>query len=286
MRDPDLTSLDFTIDTAAGWIPTQYDLVDFWGFPDLSLDDFCCLPTSGFGLDGAKPVVRHPTVARRATTWAVNARSTCTAPPPPWSGKPSLRYAAVAVLSCLSASCAGGYCAAAGRGVEEPLGTCVIAADRRTGGGGRRRDSLGIILPSSAAAASQIEAPVTVITSLAVAASAVGLCLPGTSTLGVFFLCTLLGAEESWAWARHIRPVPLRGPRPTVSRPDMSHELALDPAMQLCPMMLRSSLPAARPPTAPESFPARCGCALRPGSGRAASTWPSAHRLPPRPSWR
>jgi hypothetical protein len=42
-------------------------------------------------------------------------------------------------------------------------------------------------------------------TSLVVVALAIGLCLPGTSPLGMFFLCLLLGVEESWAWGRHIR---------------------------------------------------------------------------------
>jgi hypothetical protein len=42
-------------------------------------------------------------------------------------------------------------------------------------------------------------------TSLAVVGLGVGLCLSGTPLLGTFLLCTLLMAEESWAWAWHVR---------------------------------------------------------------------------------
>jgi hypothetical protein len=44
-----------------------------------------------------------------------------------------------------------------------------------------------------------------IVTSLAVAALGAGLCLPGTSAVGMFLLWTLLGAEESWAWGWRVR---------------------------------------------------------------------------------
>jgi hypothetical protein len=46
---------------------------------------------------------------------------------------------------------------------------------------------------------------VMLLTSLSVAALGAGLCLSGSPALGMFLLCTLLLAEESWAWAWHIR---------------------------------------------------------------------------------
>jgi hypothetical protein len=46
---------------------------------------------------------------------------------------------------------------------------------------------------------------VMLLTSLSVAALGAGLCLSGSPVHGMFLLCTLLLAEESWAWAWHIR---------------------------------------------------------------------------------
>ncbi len=46
---------------------------------------------------------------------------------------------------------------------------------------------------------------VMLLTSLSVGGLGASLCLPGTPALGTFVFCTLLLAEESWAWARHVR---------------------------------------------------------------------------------
>ena len=46
---------------------------------------------------------------------------------------------------------------------------------------------------------------VMLLTSLAVVGLGAGLCLPGTPLSAMFLFCTLLLAEESWAWASHVR---------------------------------------------------------------------------------
>ncbi len=68
--------------------------------------------------------------------------------------------------------------------------------------------SIGIhlaVLSRAARAGRCLGLAVMAVTSLAVAGLALGVCLPGTSTGGQFVLCTLLLAEQSWAWARYIR---------------------------------------------------------------------------------
>lgn len=63
----------------------------------------------------------------------------------------------------------------------------------------------------------RLDHAIMALTSLSVAALAAGLCVPDTPALGTFLLCTLLGAEESGAWAWHIRrsmPSPAAGRLP------------------------------------------------------------------------
>jgi hypothetical protein len=69
-----------------------------------------------------------------------------------------------------------------------------------------------------------IDRAVMILTSLAVAGLGAGLCLPGTSAVGMFLLWTLLGAEESWAWGWRIR----HGfePGPSAARPSVRTDLA------------------------------------------------------------
>jgi hypothetical protein len=64
---------------------------------------------------------------------------------------------------------------------------------------------LGWFLPPAAGRPMRLDRAMMLLTSLAVAALAAGACLPGTSAIGTCLLCTLLGAEESWAWAVHLR---------------------------------------------------------------------------------
>ena len=62
-------------------------------------------------------------------------------------------------------------------------------------------------------------------TSLAVAGLGVGLSLSGTPLLGIFLLSTLLLAEESWAWAWHVRHAfePATPPSQRTVRLDTAH---------------------------------------------------------------
>lgn len=64
---------------------------------------------------------------------------------------------------------------------------------------------LGWFLPQSVNVSSRLDRAMMIITSLAVVSLGGGLCLPETPVLGSFLLCTLLMAEESWAWAWHLR---------------------------------------------------------------------------------
>jgi hypothetical protein len=62
------------------------------------------------------------------------------------------------------------------------------------------------------------------------------LCLPGTDILGMSIFCTLLGIEESWAWAWFLRqcpPVVIDHPSPTTPRP--SSLVPLSPLAPLAP---------------------------------------------------
>ena len=63
--------------------------------------------------------------------------------------------------------------------------------------------------PAPATAPPSVDEAVMILTSVAVAALAAGLCLPGTSAAGLFLVSALLGTEESWAWGR--RPSRRRG---------------------------------------------------------------------------
>ena len=146
------------------------------------------------------------------------------------------RYAATAALSLLSAAAlvvVARRLAGALENSLEPvalllIGVLVAAAAVAI--------HLGSSLPSSAAATPRLERAVMIVTSLAVAALAIGLCLPGTSTLGLFFLCTLLVAEESWAWAWHIRRCfPSPDLRPTSPAPTSHSRVSLDPDMAVLP---------------------------------------------------
>jgi hypothetical protein len=64
---------------------------------------------------------------------------------------------------------------------------------------------LGWLAPPTARPSLRLDRIVMVLTSVAVAALGVGLCVPDTSVVGMFLLGILLGTEESWAWAWHLR---------------------------------------------------------------------------------
>jgi hypothetical protein len=63
---------------------------------------------------------------------------------------------------------------------------------------------LGWLLPPTAHSALRLDRTVMILTSLALAALGLGLCLPDTPAVGRFLFCTLLAAEESGAWAWYI----------------------------------------------------------------------------------
>jgi hypothetical protein len=95
---------------------------------------------------------------------------------------------------------------------------------------------LGWRAPPTTRRATPLDWAVMALTSLAVAALGAGLCLPETSSTGLFLLCTVLAAEESWAWAWYIRrcgspalprPSPL-APRPSFSPPTLRTVSSLD----------------------------------------------------------
>jgi hypothetical protein len=66
---------------------------------------------------------------------------------------------------------------------------------------------LGWFWPPVANPKQWLDGALMLVTSLAVAALGVGLSLPGTPMVGMFVLCTLLGAEEIGAWAWYIRRI-------------------------------------------------------------------------------
>jgi len=84
---------------------------------------------------------------------------------------------------------------------------------------------LSWLAPTPGSPRSGIDRAMMILTSLAVAALGTGLCLPGTSAVGMFLLWTLLGAEESWAWGWRVRegfPSPPSPERPAVTT-DSAH---------------------------------------------------------------
>ena len=77
-------------------------------------------------------------------------------------------------------------------------------------------------LPTSTSPWLRFERATMIVTSLAVAALGGGLCVRGTPILGMLLLVTLLGAEESWAWARYLRqgsPLVVAHPSPLTPCP-------------------------------------------------------------------
>ena len=203
------------------------------------------------------------------------------------------RYAAGRVLGLLSAAALILVARRMAGALAQSAGTGHAAGRRRRGRGRRGRDSLepgfrrrpGTRLPG-------IDRAVMLLTSLAVAALGAGLCLPGTSAVGMFLLWTLLGAEESWAWGWRLRrgfaESPSGSERPAVrtapahvgpphSQPGQ-HRLPArhrpwTPKTSFFRRGSRSNSRAARLPTARRNFRVGCGSRLWPASGRAAFTW-------------
>jgi hypothetical protein len=114
------------------------------------------------------------------------------------------------------------------------LGVAVVAAAAAAA------IRLAWLSPPPADSLPGIDRGVMLLTSLALASLGAGLCVPGTSAAGVFFLWTLLGAEESWAWGwrlrrgpwtpsseRHARrPGPAYGGAPRLARSNLNHRAA------------------------------------------------------------
>jgi hypothetical protein len=80
---------------------------------------------------------------------------------------------------------------------------------------------LGWLLPTSISSP-RIDRAVMIATSLGVTTLLACLCLPGTDIFGMSIFCSLLGIEESWAWAWFLRqcsPVVIDHPSPPTPRP-------------------------------------------------------------------
>ncbi len=106
---------------------------------------------------------------------------------------------------------------------------------------------LGWFLPQAANASPRLDRAMMIVTSLAVVSLGGGLCLPETPVLGTFLLCTLLMAEESWAWAWHLRHCS----EPTF--PAVPRSVRLDTAHDSLPRTNRGAASHATPTIAPET---------------------------------
>ncbi len=148
------------------------------------------------------------------------------------------RYAAGAVLGLLSTAALIVVARRLAGALANPLEPAMLLAAAAVTVAAAAAIRLSWLSAPSGNPLPGIERAVMILTSLAVAALGAGLCLPGTSAVGLFLLWTLLGAEESWAWGWRVR----RGFDATPSagrqavRTDLAHVGARAPigVAQLC----------------------------------------------------
>jgi hypothetical protein len=134
------------------------------------------------------------------------------------------RYLAAAALGLLSAAALVVVTRRAAGAFEQSLEPAALAAVGAMLAAVAVAIRLGWLLPQAANASRRLDRAMMIVTSLAVTSLGGGLCLPDTPLLGTLLLCTLLMAEESWAWAWHLR----HGSPPT--SPVTPHSLRVDPA--------------------------------------------------------
>jgi hypothetical protein len=103
--------------------------------------------------------------------------------------------------------------------LETPLALPALAATGVLAAAVAAAVRVAWFLPPADRFAARFERLVMVLTSLAVAALAGGLSVPDTPVVGKFLLCTVVAAEESWAWAWRSRK---RGPSQERGQSDFS----------------------------------------------------------------
>ena len=115
------------------------------------------------------------------------------------------RYAAALVLALLGMAALILVSRRLAGALAHPLEPAMLLAVAAMAAAAAAAIRLTWLSPAPATAPPSIDRAVMILTSVAVAALAAGLCLPGTSAAGLFLVWALLGAEESWAWGRRLR---------------------------------------------------------------------------------
>jgi hypothetical protein len=113
---------------------------------------------------------------------------------------------------------------------------------------------LGWLWPPRTGPTPLLDQAVMLVTSLAVAALVFGLHVADTSVIGMFFLATLLGGEESWAWAWYVRrcgSIPVSGslspvPHPLSPVPTLRPPLSVDLETAILPDEVTQQLTRSR----------------------------------------
>lgn len=115
------------------------------------------------------------------------------------------RYLAAAALGLLGAAALVVVMRRAAGAFEQSLDPAMLAAIGLLLATVAAAIRLGWSLPQVASVSPRLDRAMMIVTSLAVVSLGGGLCLPETPLLGTLLLCSLLMAEESWAWAWHLR---------------------------------------------------------------------------------